>query len=113
MVISAACSAQYTFAFSVAQSACPTLPEIKAAQAIVSVSDAASENAEEGEARARGCVVKGPDSLHSTLIAKGRIALRPPEASTSRRPRAWSGWCLWARGELDSRPHQRGLPCGR
>eukprot|EP00965_Chrysotila_dentata_P097940 3238434-Pleurochrysis_carterae.AAC.1 len=77
------------------------------------MSDAASENAEEGEARARGCVAKGPVSLHPTSIAKGRIDSRYPEASTSSKPSAWSGWCLWARGELDSRPHQRSLPCGR
>eukprot|EP00965_Chrysotila_dentata_P150737 4980312-Pleurochrysis_carterae.AAC.1 len=60
MASSAACNAQYTIAFSVAQIARPILPERRAVQAIDSVSDAASENAEEGEARARGCVAKGP-----------------------------------------------------
>eukprot|EP00965_Chrysotila_dentata_P107466 3550557-Pleurochrysis_carterae.AAC.1 len=54
MASSAACSAQYTLAFRIAQTACPILPEQKAAQAIDSVSEAASENAEEGEARACG-----------------------------------------------------------
>eukprot|EP00965_Chrysotila_dentata_P083708 2762141-Pleurochrysis_carterae.AAC.1 len=71
MASSAACSAQNTFAFRIAQTACPILPEQKAAQAIDSVSDAASENAEEGEASARGSEAEDLVCVHSTLNAKG------------------------------------------
>eukprot|EP00965_Chrysotila_dentata_P012131 397912-Pleurochrysis_carterae.AAC.1 len=72
MASSETCNAQYTLAFNVAQIACPILPERKAVQAIDSVSDAASENAEEGEARARGCVAEVLVSSHLTSDAKAR-----------------------------------------
>eukprot|EP00965_Chrysotila_dentata_P182070 6012094-Pleurochrysis_carterae.AAC.1 len=38
----------------------------------------------------------------------------PAEASSRRNePPARNIWCLWARCELDARPHQRDLPCDR
>eukprot|EP00965_Chrysotila_dentata_P095954 3170806-Pleurochrysis_carterae.AAC.1 len=78
MASSETCNAQYTLAFNVAQIARPTLPEAKAVQATDSVSDAASEKAEEGEARARGCAAEGPVSSHLTSDAKGMANSRQP-----------------------------------
>eukprot|EP00965_Chrysotila_dentata_P199361 6179332-Pleurochrysis_carterae.AAC.2 len=90
-------------------------PEASARQASDSKSEAARAKAEEGHRDGR--MHDGSTSLRvgsvSGMKKVGWYDEQPHEAKSKDTLTARDIWCLWARLELEGRPHQRALPCDR
>eukprot|EP00965_Chrysotila_dentata_P045222 1502924-Pleurochrysis_carterae.AAC.3 len=97
------CRTQNVEAFSKDQTARVRSPEARAWHALDSKSEAARAKAEDGHR----------DERMRDAAASLRTGSVGGMTCTGDTPTARDVWCLWARIELDGRPHQRASPCDR